>query len=202
MQSGGSRLGQSWGLAEETGFAVAWLIAHSLDGARLLCRHLQQAQHLTSQDMRPVVQANEWHAEHRDSLLCPITVGATISDYLCINPKLLHGDGLRMASVNFPGLLLPFIAAASDGEADIISVQSDDIVVYFNGNSPPCGDVGAFMQLACADLEVWRSKTYPRPLSASAEFDDAAVKGNVKDGIVRDENVRDRGIRHGCRYLA
>ena len=172
--------GMSWGLAEEAGFAAIWLISHALDGAGLLSRHLNQAQHLCWQDTRPKIQECVWHAEHRDNPLCPIALGASVSDYLCVDPALFHGEGHRFERVSYPGLLLPFFALSVQGAADSICLSDGKNTVHLDGHGRIGGDVSAFMKVAIADLSVKTSDQYFQPAdlsenSANRRLIDSAV---------------------------
>lgn len=107
--------GMSWGLAEEAGFAAAWLVQHGIDGPSHLHAHLAQAQDRAWADLCPTVAPGVWQAP-AGRALCPIALGATLCDYAGLPEGIKAGSSLRIGTVDHPVLLIPFLAgiAASD----------------------------------------------------------------------------------------
>ena len=108
--------GLSWGLAEEAGFAIRWLFSRGIDGAGVLLSHLDEFARISSKvDFRDgAFRANE------KGSVCPIAVGAAISDFASDGRCDFHAEKVRR-----PILILPFlhgIAAASGGTQALIWV--------------------------------------------------------------------------------
>ena len=71
--------GMSWGIAEEAGFAAAWLAMRGLDGPGALLSRLQAAGGQAWQEIRPVVAPGRFRPGD-GGCLCPIALGATLED--------------------------------------------------------------------------------------------------------------------------
>jgi len=113
--------GMSWGLAEEAGFAAAWLVNHGINGPRHLSAHLDRAQGRAWGDLCPTVTLGEWQAPVNHAL-CPIALGATLCDYAGLREGIQAGASLKIGKVDHPVLLIPFlagIAASNDILFDI-----------------------------------------------------------------------------------
>lgn len=137
--------GMSWGLAEEAGFAAGWMASRGLDGAELLAMHLHSKQETCWTDVRPVVIPGSWRAEAIDKALCPISLGATLSDYLCVDHTIFNGTGLRVFKVSFPGLLLPFIALVANELHTSICLQFELGLVGISADGSLSGAVSTLM---------------------------------------------------------
>jgi hypothetical protein len=95
--------GMSWGLAEEAGFAAAWLAARGVDGAGALLAHLQ--------NFAPCVifvHDRQWRATNATAL-CPIMLGATLDDH-CVLDAGPWSAPITIDAVSQPILLVPFLA--------------------------------------------------------------------------------------------
>ena len=104
--------GLSWGHADDAGFVAGWLHAHGFDGVGLLTQHLTQIDGVDWRDLFPIVHAGDWSAP-AGIPLCPIAVGATLSDF-CDLPEGRLDQGLSIGPVGYPLLLIPFLARISD----------------------------------------------------------------------------------------
>ena len=102
--------GMAWGLAEEAGFAAAWLSARGIDGPQALADHLAWAEGRAWQDICPAVSPGLWTAPG-GGMLCPVALGATLCDFCTLPDAGLEGRGLVVGPVGHPVLLLPFLAA-------------------------------------------------------------------------------------------
>lgn len=105
--------GMSWGLAEEAGYAAAWLTGHGIDGLRYLLAHLTEAQRRKWAELCPTVAAGEWHAAPGRSL-CPMALGATLCDYKRLPEGPANGCSIRVGPVDHPILLIPFLAEVAE----------------------------------------------------------------------------------------
>ena len=171
----------SWGLAEEAGYAAGWLVSRGFDGASLLARHLRNAKGKSWQDICPVVNPGEWRTMSAGQALCPIALGATLSDHLDVDGTLLDGAGLCFIEVDSPVLVLPFLAMAADALQQTICVcHGDDIVRIFADDSirgnvatlveVDCGTVfiSIDQQMADDDSKVHEKRTTPASIGSDA----------------------------------
>ncbi len=110
--------GMSWGLAEEAGYAAAWLVQHDIDGPRHLYAHLKQAQGRQWRDLCPTAQPGQWQAP-ANRALCPIALGATLCDYAGLPEGIQVGSSIEIGRVDHPILLIPFLAVIA-GSADMV----------------------------------------------------------------------------------
>ncbi|CTQ31339.1 DUF3726 domain-containing protein [Jannaschia rubra] len=133
--------GMSWGLAEEAGFAAAWLVQHGFDGPRYLHAYLAEAQGRAWSDLCPTVAPGEWRAPEGRTL-CPVSLGATLCDHATLAEGLAEGCPLRIGPVDHPVLLVPFLATIA-GAADIrIELEWADGSVCIGGDP---GDLAGAM---------------------------------------------------------
>jgi len=105
--------GMSWGLAEEAGRAAAWLAQRGLDGPRNLAAHLEAAANLPWLEICPDVRTTEWRPR-TGTPLCPIALGATLSDFAMLPDTPLGTGGIRTGAVSRPVLVLPFLAGVAE----------------------------------------------------------------------------------------
>ena len=105
--------GMSWGLAEEAGFAAAWLVQHGVDGPEYLYRHLVQAQGQSWQSLCPTVTPGDWQAPAGHAL-CPIALGATLCDYASLPEGVGVGCSDKIGPVDHPVLLIPFLVSCAE----------------------------------------------------------------------------------------
>ncbi len=146
--------GMSWGLAEEAGYAAGWLASRGFDGAGALARHLRHAQGKSWQDICPVVEPGEWLAKTAGQPLCPIALGATLSDHLSADSALLNGFGLRVGEVSSPGLLLPFVAMAVEASGNSICIRLEHDVVCIGASGTVSGNVSSLLAADCIALVI------------------------------------------------
>ncbi|MGQ7845801.1 DUF3726 domain-containing protein [Granulosicoccus sp. 3-233] len=146
--------GMSWGLAEEAGYAAGWLLANGHDGASMLARHLRNAQGKSWSDICPVVEAGAWLALSNNQTLCPIALGATLSDHFCVDDTLFDGAGLRVGEVSSPALVLPFLAMAVAARQQGISVRLHDDVLRMDVSGTVTGNLSTLLQAEQATLII------------------------------------------------
>lgn len=116
--------GMSWGLAEEAGFAAAWLVQHGFDGPEHLYRHLAQAQRRPWQDLCPIVVSGDWQAA-AGRALCPIALGATLCDYAALPEGVGAGCAVNIGPVDHPVLLLPFLVTCAEAASVKLTLTWD-----------------------------------------------------------------------------
>ena len=107
--------GYTWGLAEEAGKAVRWLCARDLDGCAALAALLEWSEGKDPRDLAPEWEEAGWSAK---AALCPLTVGAVISDHVPVASR----KEIELGEVVQPILLVPFAAILADQFATSVSV--------------------------------------------------------------------------------
>jgi hypothetical protein len=162
--------GMSWGMAEEAGFAAAWLVQHGINGPRHLYAHLDQAQGRQWSDLCPTVTPGAWQAP-AGRALCPIALGATLCDYAELPEGIKAGSSLKIGKVDHPVLLIPFLAGIA---------ASNDILfdIEWTGGTASL-DVGSdALMHAASTLD---GQHVPITLSARFGKPQAATEGKVPD---------------------
>lgn len=132
--------GMSWGLAEEAGQAAAWLTARGLPGPEDLASHLSVAAGQSWENVCPQVSPGNW-TTRTGTPLCPIALGATLSDFASTPERPLSGDGIKTGPVSHPLLVLPFLASAAAGLNTGITLSSDIGSVAVDGTGKLFGDI-------------------------------------------------------------
>ena len=95
--------GYPWGLADEAGFAVCWLEARGYGGIHAFAQHLKAVE---GNDVRACAPRSIDDLSAQGPLLCPISLGTTLSD-LC---PITDTTGTTIAAVSAPLLVAPFLA--------------------------------------------------------------------------------------------
>lgn len=113
-------LGRPWGLAEEAGRAVVWLLERGLPGPDLFARLIQGFDGRAWQESSPPDLSRPWTA--RNGPLCPVIAGTI----LCDTPDLLkEADGIDIHHVAAPLIILPFVATAARKTEVALTVEWD-----------------------------------------------------------------------------
>jgi len=129
--------GMSWGMAEEAGFAAAWLVSHGIDGPTHLRAHLESARERHWSDLCPSVTAGTW-GNAAGHPLCPIILGATMCDYAALPEGPVAGCSILLGAVSHPILLTPFLADVAQANGVSIAVAwSDGSVRIGQGDAWP-----------------------------------------------------------------
>lgn len=113
--------GMSWGLAEEAGFAASWLTARGIDGPRHLLAHLTAAQGRAWGDLCPKVAPGTWDAATGQTI-CPLVLGATLSDHATL-PGGLTSGAILTGLVDHPILLCPFLSVIAAAAGGIVTLE-------------------------------------------------------------------------------
>ena len=108
--------GMSWGMAEEAGFAAAWLVSHGIDGPSHLRAHLERVDGRDWADLCPTVTPDGWHNANGQPA-CPIILGATMCDYAALPEGPKTGTTIALGPVSAPILLVPFLAELAQSNA-------------------------------------------------------------------------------------
>jgi len=101
--------GMSWGLAEEAGFAAAWLAMRGLDGPGALLAQIREAKDRPWREICPVVAPGRFQAADGGAL-CPIALGSALCDHACLPEAAMDESVLRVGPVSHPVLLLAFLS--------------------------------------------------------------------------------------------
>lgn len=158
--------GMSWGMAEEAGFAAAWLVSHGVDGPTYLRAHLERADGKDWDDLCPDVTPTTWR-NAADKPICPIILGATLCDYADLPQGLRPDVAISLGSVSAPILLVPFLAELSLKKTIAITLSWPD------GSIKIQGDTAAFeaaLHLLCTpqlDLTVTVNAAQPHEPDAT-----------------------------------
>ncbi len=116
--------GYDWGVAEEAGKAVRWLVSHGLNGAAALATHLSVMAH----DGPPQALDGVWTSA--TGALCPLTAGVTLND--CADRlNAMHEQAMR--DVTQPLLVVPFAAWAALHIKAPLTVVWDSVRATTNG---------------------------------------------------------------------
>lgn len=118
--------GLDWGLAEEAGKALRWLLQRELPGPTLFVDLLTAQDKQPYADLAPLVDVNPWHAP--GGCLSPLLTGPALSD----RAKVLAADGgIKLAKTAAPLLLAPYLAnvAKHTGKAVVLTWQGVEIML-------------------------------------------------------------------------
>ena len=160
--------GHSWGLAEEAGFAARWLYARGIDGLGALLAHLDQK----ALEAPNAALIDDVFRAKDGGHLCPIAVGAALSDYAALNRKTF-----RIEPLHEPILVLPFlhqIACVSDHPM-ALTWTGGHVVVSAAGRI--AGDLSELADTGMAKICVAPAPKSALPLLAAR--DPATVEGET-----------------------
>lgn len=116
--------GLPWGIAEDAGKAVRWLGAAGLPGAEALSALLRQNDGVAYDTLCPMQpEAQVWAAASGG--LCPLITGATLCDQA---EQLADGGTIILAKVDYPLLLVPYMAMAADSMETPLRLCLDDVI--------------------------------------------------------------------------
>jgi hypothetical protein len=137
--------GLSWGLAEEAGYAAAWLYARGINGPARLLAHLNWVVNRLYPCVRLV--GGESLVASGEGPLCPIVLGASLSDVA----MLPHGS---IGPVHAPVLLLPFVHQLSRTTARSLTLCWADGRVSVTKTGSLLGDLDALMAARTMELTL------------------------------------------------
>ncbi|TNF19219.1 MAG: DUF3726 domain-containing protein [Rhodobacteraceae bacterium] len=145
--------GMSWGMAEEAGFAAAWLAAHGIDGPAHLAAHLEQAQGRAWAELCPRVTPGDWRAAGGGTL-CPIVLGATLCDHAALAQGPLAGCSITLGMVDHPILLLPFLAEIARLNKVLVTVTSAQVTACIDASDTWMQTATEMLSGQAADLTL------------------------------------------------
>ena len=121
--------GFAWGMADEAADATVWLARYALPGPRLLARLLQLNEHIAACELSASTLSGVWSAPF--GRLCPLLTGATLSDCAL---RLKNGEGIEMAGLTDPLLLLPFAASVASTIELAVAVEWLSVSILTDGH--------------------------------------------------------------------
>lgn len=120
-------LGRPWGLAEEAGRAVVWLLERGLPGPDLFAHLIRRFDGKPWQESSPPDLSHPWTA--RKGPLCPVIAGTI----LCDTPDLLkEANGIDIHHLAAPLILLPFVVTAARKTGEALTVEWDNTRIICN----------------------------------------------------------------------
>ncbi|SMX50711.1 DUF3726 domain-containing protein [Maliponia aquimaris] len=131
--------GMSWGLAEEAGFAAAWLAMRGLDGPGVLLAQLRDAMDRPWHEICPVVAPGRFQAAE-GGCLCPIALGAALCDHARLPETALDETPLRVGPVNHPVLLLAFLSDLAQARGGCVRLDWPGGTVLLTADGQVSGD--------------------------------------------------------------
>ncbi len=160
--------GYSWGLAEEAGKAVRWLVSVGLPGCEVLADLLSQVDGEDLTKFTPMVKDGEWFAAG----MCPLIGGAALSDFA----DQIGDAGVTLQNVMQPVLLLPFLRNAAAAQNLRLAVEWDGSRYVTDGiglrgateSAAACAAVRCFITRESVDI--------PAPSVQRADPDAGALK--------------------------
>ncbi|WP_425041115.1 DUF3726 domain-containing protein [Primorskyibacter sp. S187A] len=179
--------GMTWGLAEEAGFAAAWLVAHGLDGPSYLRAHLERADGKDWQDLCPTVVPGSWQ-NAKGYTACPIILGATMCDYAGLPEGPVAGARIALGPVSAPILLLPFLADLGRRHGLSFTLSAAQGAVDADGDEASLQRAATLLDAAQLELTLSVEAAH---LQATRQDTAASQKG---ENHLRD----DRSAQHIC----
>ena len=158
--------GMSWGMAEEAGYSAAWLVMHGIDGPGHLCTHLKQAQGRDWAELCPNVTTGDWRAVGNRTL-CPIVLGATLCDYAALSDGPVADCAITLGKVDYPILLLPFLASLAQKNCVLITVAWTGGSVCIGQDPVWLDDAAGALCAPMAELSLSAKSGVPLDLPAS-----------------------------------
>ncbi len=113
--------GLAWGLAEEAGFAVRWLVDQGIDGLALMAAYLDLVSARPKPNAALVLADGVWFS-HDPQPLCPIALGAALSDHFDL-PDGPVQRRIKLTNVASPALVLPFLAQAGERAGVVVIAE-------------------------------------------------------------------------------
>lgn len=154
--------GMSWGLAEEAGFAASWLVSQGIDGPSFLRSHLERADGKAWDDLCPNVSPATWH-NAKGATVCPIILGATLSDYADLPQGLVPDDAaLSLGPVSAPILLVPFLSELARKDGVEISLSWADGAITVGPDTAGLQAAAGPLGVPRLDLTLTVHKAAPR----------------------------------------
>jgi hypothetical protein len=154
--------GMSWGMAEEAGFAAAWLAMTGIDGPGALLAQLESAAGRTWQQICPAVTAGHWAATGADPV-CPIAAGAALCDFAALPEANLSAPGIAVGPLSYPVLLLPFLAFLAKAQSCDVAATWPGGAVTVNAEGGAAGDLTALSAVLCLTLKLTRAEKTSLP---------------------------------------
>jgi len=121
--------GFSWGMSEEAGKAVRWLVAYGFAGAEAFADLLETSNGLSRADFAPREVSHMMAPA--DGPMCPIACGAVLCDAAA---RLTRDGGTAMLRVAHPLLVVPFAAAAAGILRKPVTIGWGDLAIVVDAS--------------------------------------------------------------------
>lgn len=152
--------GMSWGIAEEAGFAAAWLAMQGLDGPGALLAQIQAAEGHPWNEICPVVAPGQFRPAD-GGCLCPIALGAALCDHARLPETAIEDAPLSVGPVSHPVLLLPFLSDLARTLGERVRMDWPGGSVRLFGDGRIFGDVGTLTGESRLEATLSVSTTAP-----------------------------------------
>jgi hypothetical protein len=160
--------GMSWGLAEEAGYAAAWMAGRGLDGPGALLAQLRDAMGRPWREICPVVAPGAFRAEDGGGL-CPIALGSALCDHAGLPETDTEKTALRVGPVNHPVLLLAFLADLARARGGSVRLVWPRGTVVLTADGRIFGDAARLARETRLNAELSVDGTAPDEPAASRE---------------------------------
>lgn len=146
--------GLSWGMSEEAGKAVRWLVSNGLPGAAALAGLLAENDGRSQSELSPVSLEGVWASA--TGRMCPLASGASLND--CAD-EIPARQTIEIENVQHPLLIVPFAGWAAIHLArpvlvswPSVSIGTDGWAVRVEGDEAGLGIAGPVpVTCTCAD---------------------------------------------------
>lgn len=153
----------AWGLAEEAGFAAGWLSVRGMDGPAVLLAYLQSGVVDCRESL--VISTTEWLRPDAQRL-CPIALGAAISDFSETPFSPIGATRASMGLTAAPVLVVPFLAVAAQRTGHCVGLYWDGGVVVVGPGGIAQEDAVTLVNVAQAEIGIQAvSETVSTPVS-------------------------------------
>ena len=177
--------GMSWGLAEEAGFAAAWLAMRGLDGPGALLAQISDAAGRPWHELCPEIAPGRFRAS-ADGALCPIALGAALCDHARLPEGEMDGRALRIGPVSHPILLLAFLSDLARMRCGGLSLDWPGGRVMLDATGGVSGDTALLMTETGLEAELSTGPVPSVPLQpAERPLISAATLGGLNAFAMR-----------------
>lgn len=161
--------GMSWGLAEETGYAAGWLASHGIPWPSAMLSILENFNGADWREIRPVRTSGNWQA-HGENGLCPIALGAALSDFAGLDDGGAGGGAIIAGPVGQPVAALPFLSAMAARLDKSVAAAWDRGQVVLGPEGSVSGEPEALADLDSTTLQISTEDGQVEPGHGVANF--------------------------------
>jgi len=171
--------GLDWGLTEEAGKALRWLVARGLPGPALLAELLALHDGRSYDDLAPAGDAAPWAAP--GGRLSPLLAGPAVTDRAA---DLAAGGAVELAETAYPLFLAPYLAAAAKltGRPMTLTCPDLEIVLTPAGSFRLTGDDRQLVAAAAPRVQLTAGDAAPAG-AVSALQGRGELEGDVRERL-------------------